>query len=117
MNLVAKEFVAARHDERGVLVLSELAGAAQQLRTALLINPYTLDDTAATLAKAVRMPETEQRGRMRLLRANVRTCDATGGRAASLPMRIYRRGEAVSDPESIAATAWSDDPPPSVLAM
>jgi trehalose 6-phosphate synthase len=117
MNLVAKEFVAARNDERGVLVLSEFAGAAQQLRTALLINPYALDDTAAILAKAVRMPETEQRGRMRLLRASVRTCDARWWASRFLADAYSTRGEAASDPESIAATAWSDDRPPSVLAM
>ncbi|MBW8863223.1 MAG: trehalose-6-phosphate synthase, partial [Acidobacteria bacterium] len=105
----------ARNDERGVLVLSEFAGAAQQLRTALLINPYALDDTAATLAKALRMPQTEQRGRMRLLRANVRTCDATWWASRFLADAYSTRGEAAS--ESIAATAWSDDPPPSVLAM
>jgi trehalose 6-phosphate synthase len=76
MNLVAKEFVAARHDERGVLVLSEFAGAAQQLRTAVLINPYAIDDTAEALASACGMSEAEQCARMRLMRASVRACDA-----------------------------------------
>jgi trehalose 6-phosphate synthase len=76
MNLVAKEFVCARDDERGVLVLSELAGAAQQLRAALLINPYAIDECAAVAARAVDMSETEQSARMRLLRANVKEFDA-----------------------------------------
>ena len=49
MNLVAKEFVAARDDEDGVLVLSALAGAAQELREALIINPYDVDDFADAL--------------------------------------------------------------------
>jgi len=75
MNLVAKEFVAARDDERGVLLLSEFAGAAQQLRTALQINPYAIDATADALAVACTMPATEQAARMRLLRANVRASD------------------------------------------
>jgi trehalose 6-phosphate synthase len=76
MNLTAKEFVCARHDERGVLMLSEFAGAAQQLKTAVLVNPYAIDETAAALARACTMSDAEQGGRMRLLRANVRAFDA-----------------------------------------
>jgi trehalose 6-phosphate synthase len=76
MNLVAKEFVSARHDERGVLILSELAGAARQLREALLIDPYDIAGAAETLAKAVHMPEREQATRMRSLRSVVRTSSA-----------------------------------------
>ena len=56
MNLVAKEFVAAREDEDGVLVLSALAGAAQELREALIINPYDIDDFADALMRALDMP-------------------------------------------------------------
>ena len=56
MNLVAKEFVAARDDEDGVLVLSALAGAAQELRDALIINPYDVDGFAAAIARALDMP-------------------------------------------------------------
>ena len=68
MNLVAKEYVAARTDERGVLVLSEFTGAAHELREALLVNPHDLDGVAAALEQAVRMPEEEQTRRMRALR-------------------------------------------------
>ena len=68
MNLVAKEFVAARDDERGVLVLSALAGAAQELDDALIINPYDVDAFAAALADAIDMPEDEQLRRMRAMR-------------------------------------------------
>lgn len=68
MNLVAKEFVAARRDDDGVLVLSELAGAAQELRDALLINPYDIDGFAAALATAVDMPAAERRTRMQAMR-------------------------------------------------
>jgi trehalose 6-phosphate synthase len=75
MNLVAKEFVCARDDERGVLVLSQFAGAAQQLRAALLINPYAVDESADVLARALKMSEPEQSKRMRLLRENVATFD------------------------------------------
>jgi trehalose-6-phosphate synthase len=77
MNLVAKEFVAARDDERGVLVLSECAGAARQLRAALLIDPFNMDMSAETIARALEMSPGEQALRMRLLRDNVRTYDAS----------------------------------------
>jgi trehalose-6-phosphate synthase/Kef-type K+ transport system membrane component KefB len=68
MNLVAKEFVAARDDEDGVLVLSELAGAANELRDALIINPYDVEGFADALAAAVDMPRDERRLRMRAMR-------------------------------------------------
>jgi trehalose 6-phosphate synthase len=71
MNLVAKEFVAARADEQGVLVLSRFTGAARELGEALLVNPYDLDDASAALAAAVEMPLEEQRERMRAMRALV----------------------------------------------
>ncbi len=68
MNLVAKEFVAARDDEDGVLVLSALAGAAQELREALIINPYDIDAFADALAQALDMSLQERRARMRVMR-------------------------------------------------
>ncbi len=71
MNLVAKEFVASRTDEDGVLVLSELAGAASELGEALIVNPYDIAGSAETLAKALAMPAGERRTRMRALRRRV----------------------------------------------
>jgi trehalose-6-phosphate synthase/Kef-type K+ transport system membrane component KefB len=68
MNLVAKEFVAARDDERGVLVLSALAGAAQELEDAVIINPYDVDAFAAALLRAIEMTDEEQAKRMRAMR-------------------------------------------------
>jgi trehalose 6-phosphate synthase len=68
MNLVAKEFVAARDDEDGVLVLSSLAGAAQELQDALIINPYDVDGFADALVRAVEMPLEERRHRMAAMR-------------------------------------------------
>ena len=68
MNLVAKEFVAARHDDRGVLVLSELTGAAQELSGALIINPYDGAGFARALGAAIDMPPGEQADRMRRMR-------------------------------------------------
>lgn len=69
MNLVAKEFGAARDDERGVLVLSEFTGAARELTEALIVNPYDLEEASAALATALRMPPDAQRDRMRSMRA------------------------------------------------
>ena len=71
MNLVAKEFVAARDDDDGVLVLSELAGAAQELRDALIINPYDVVGFADALEAAIDMPAEERRARMRAMRRTV----------------------------------------------
>jgi trehalose 6-phosphate synthase len=71
MNLVAKEFVAARDDERGVLVLSHFTGAARELTEALIVNPYDLDESSAALAAALAMPAEEQRDRMRAMRGFV----------------------------------------------
>jgi trehalose 6-phosphate synthase len=68
MNLVAKEFVAARDDERGVLVLSALAGAAQELDAGVIINPYDVEAFAAALARAIDMTAEEQMVRMRAMR-------------------------------------------------
>jgi len=68
MNLVAKEFVAARQDERGVLVLSELTGAAQELKDAVIINPYDADGFTRALVRAIEMSPEEQRARMRRMR-------------------------------------------------
>jgi trehalose 6-phosphate synthase len=68
MNLVAKEFVAAREDERGVLVLSRFTGAARELTEALVVNPYDLEQASAALATALAMPPAQQAERMRAMR-------------------------------------------------
>ena len=72
MNLVAKEFVASREDERGVLILSTFAGAALELTDALLVNPYDVQQLAAAILRSLEMPEEEQEARMRHMRKNVR---------------------------------------------
>ena len=71
MNLVAKEFVAARDDERGVLILSQFTGASRELPEALIVNPYDIDQCAAALRAALVMPPAEQRERMRSMRGLV----------------------------------------------
>jgi trehalose 6-phosphate synthase len=68
MNLVAKEYLAARSDERGVLVLSKFTGAAKELAEALIVNPYDIEQAAAALGAALRMSEEEQAARMRAMR-------------------------------------------------
>ncbi|MDH4244879.1 MAG: trehalose-6-phosphate synthase [Nitrospira sp.] len=68
MNLVAKEFIGARDDEQGVLILSQFTGAARELTEALVINPYDIDQFAAALHLALTMPTTEQRARMQSMR-------------------------------------------------
>jgi alpha,alpha-trehalose-phosphate synthase [UDP-forming] len=72
MNLVAKEFLAARSDERGVLILSQFTGAARELRDALLINPYDTDQTAEAIRVALEMEPEEKRMRMHRMRKIIR---------------------------------------------
>jgi trehalose 6-phosphate synthase len=99
MNLVAKEFVAARDDEQGVLILSQFTGAARELPEAIIVNPYDAEDCAHALHTAVTMHPDEQRARMRLMRGLVREfnvfrwagrmmIDAAGVRRRS---RLYER--------------------------
>jgi alpha,alpha-trehalose-phosphate synthase [UDP-forming] len=72
MNLVAKEFVAARDDEDGVLILSQFTGASRELKDALIVNPYDIEQMADAICLALRMPPEEKLDRMRRMRANVR---------------------------------------------
>ncbi|MFL6306830.1 MAG: trehalose-6-phosphate synthase [Candidatus Sulfotelmatobacter sp.] len=72
MNLVAKEFVATRRDERGVLILSCFTGAARELRDALQVNPYDIDQTADAIRAALEMPSEEKEIRMHRMRKTVR---------------------------------------------
>jgi trehalose 6-phosphate synthase len=71
MNLVAKEFVSARDDERGVLVLSRFTGAAKELTEALIVNPYDIEEASAALHRALTMPAVEQAARIRAMRGLV----------------------------------------------
>ena len=68
MNLVAKEFLAARRDERGVLILSQFTGAARELRDALLVNPYDVDQTAEAIRAALEMEPEEKQMRVHRMR-------------------------------------------------
>jgi len=76
MNLVAKEYVATRYDETGMLVLSEFAGAAHQLKSAVLVNPYDIEGVKNAIVEAVEMAPDEVRRRMRSMRRAVKKNDA-----------------------------------------
>jgi len=76
MNLVAKEYVTCRSDNRGVLILSEFAGASAELVEAVVVNPYDVDQMARQIGGALNMPPLEQQRRMTNLRARVRGFDA-----------------------------------------
>jgi trehalose 6-phosphate synthase/phosphatase len=72
MNLVSKEFVASKTDNRGVLILSEMAGASKELNDALIVNPNNIGEIMRTLSQALNMSETEQEHRMKSMRAIVK---------------------------------------------
>jgi trehalose 6-phosphate synthase len=91
MNLVGKEFVRARSDELGVLVLSAFAGAARQLTDAVLVNPFDPTGAAGALAVALQMDADEQRARMRRMRRSVAAFDAHRWAAAVLEDAIHAR--------------------------
>ena len=72
MNLVAKEFVASRNDDQGVLVLSRFTGASYELPDALIVNPYDTEELARAIHRALEMPHEDRRVRMQRMRATVR---------------------------------------------
>ncbi len=73
MNLVAKEYIASQVDEKGVIILSEFAGASEELSGALPLNPYDIETFAENIKRALLMPAEEKRSRMRALREHVRS--------------------------------------------
>jgi trehalose 6-phosphate synthase len=126
MNLVAKEYVAAQSpDDPGVLVLSQFAGAAQELKSALIVNPYDIGETAAAIAQAIAMPLEERQDRWRDMVATLRGNDiahwtgkclraisgdsdteaepASHPETSILPSGIIAR----TDPRSTASRMWS----------
>jgi trehalose-6-phosphate synthase len=72
MNLVAKEFIAAREDEEGALILSQFTGAARELRDAIIVNPYDLEQLAEGIRVALEMDTEERQARMKLMRSYVK---------------------------------------------
>lgn len=72
MNLVSKEFIATRADEKGVLILSQFAGASRDLKEALIVNPYSAEEVGEAIKTGLEMPSREQQERMKALRASVK---------------------------------------------
>lgn len=103
MNLVAKEYVASRHDERGALVLSEFAGAAIELPQAFLVNPHDIDGMKAAIVRAVQISPREAQRRMRSMRRRVFDHDVA--RWASTFLKV-----AGSAANGIAAPDHADSP-------
>ena len=72
MNLVSKEYAAQKNNELGVLILSQFTGASHDLKGALIINPYSTKEIGESIHRAIAMPHTEQRRRMKLMRQSVK---------------------------------------------
>jgi len=117
MNLVAKEFVASRDDEQGVLILSTFAGASRELTEALIVNPYDTKAMAGSLHAALQMPADEQRERMHLMRQQAEClslgrpdADRCGADQAEAPDTRPRgrlaRLRSLHDEGSPSATLW-----------
>ncbi|MEE1649709.1 bifunctional alpha,alpha-trehalose-phosphate synthase (UDP-forming)/trehalose-phosphatase [Brachybacterium sp. J144] len=116
MNLVAKEYVASRPDLRGVLVLSEFAGAADELRAAITVNPHDIDALKGAILRALEMAPEDQEEAMTSLRHQVMEHDVqawahsfleqleqTGSPETRQPPRIRLSGDAVSEPAAVDA--------------
>ena len=103
MNLVAKEFVAARDDQRGVLILSEFAGAARELASGLIVNPYDIEAAAGAMERALSMTAREQSFRMRSLRTVVASSNVYGWMKNILTDAIGARPRVHA---SVGRTAW-----------
>ncbi|GAB3120979.1 bifunctional alpha,alpha-trehalose-phosphate synthase (UDP-forming)/trehalose-phosphatase [Glaciibacter psychrotolerans] len=103
MNLVAKEYVAVRFDEDGVLVLSEFTGASDQLKQAVLINPHDIEDVKSAILLAVNMPKPERKRRMRALRRKVFDNDVAAWSASFLETLTGAAKVAPGVPENLVA--------------
>jgi len=108
MNLVAKEFVSARDDERGVLILSLFTGAARELPEAISVNPYDSDQCAAALHLALTMTPGEQRARMRVMRSLVREFNVYrwAGRMLLDAAGMRRRGHLLARGAAAIRQGW-----------
>jgi len=106
MNLVAKEFVAARDDEDGVLILSTFAGASRELAEAVLINPFDVTETADAMEIALRMSREERRNRMNLMRRTVKENNVYrwAGRMLMDAARIRQRQSLAAAPRRYGTT-------------
>ena len=112
MNLVAKEFVASRSDEQGVLILSRFTGASHELPDALVINPYDTDELARAIDQAISMPEQEARERMQRMRAEVKEHNVYRWAENLIAELAGIRLEPVSSPVAVVPPARESARPP-----
>jgi trehalose 6-phosphate synthase len=110
MNLVAKEFVSSRDDDRGVLILSQFTGAARELPESIIVNPYDTDQCASALHVALSMPAAEQRARIRLMRGLIQEFNVYrwAGRMLIDAAGMRRRGRLLD--RAAAPDWWPPDP-------
>ena len=106
MNLVAKEFIAARDDEQGVLLLSVFTGASRELRDALIVNPYDIEQLADAIYRALEMDPSEKKARMQRMRGVVKQNNVYRWAANLIgelcEMRIDDRGSRSEEPRTLA---------------
>ena len=118
MNLVAKEFVASRDDDAGVLILSQFTGAARELPEALIVNPYDVEECAFALNVALTMPLSWQRTRMQLMRSLVSEFNVYrwAGRMLIDAAAIRRRGRVQTSNPAAPGAGYSGEATPSRMA-
>src|SRR5437667_52724 len=104
MNLIAKEYVAAKQEPRGVLILSEMAGASKEMREALIVNPNDVEDVVGAIHRALTMPLDEQAARIRAMQERLRRYDARTWAARFLE----RLDDAVRVSQDLAAKGLSE---------
>jgi len=107
MNLVAKEFVAARTDEQGVLILSRFTGASHELADALTVNPYDTEELAHAIHRALEMAPEERRIRMQRMRATVRERNIYRWAGSLIgELCAIRTSDRVERPSLLHSAAW-----------
>jgi trehalose 6-phosphate synthase len=105
MNLVAKEYLAARRDDRGVLILSQFTGAARELRDALLVNPYDIDQTAEAIRVALEMEPEDKQLRIQRMRRTIKENNIYRWAGNLITALCEIRLDAVEDQERVRASA------------
>jgi alpha,alpha-trehalose-phosphate synthase [UDP-forming] len=110
MNLVAKEFVSSRIDDDGVLILSQFTGAAHELKDAVLVNPYSIEEMAEAMREALEMPEEERQRRMQRMRAEVagNNIYRWAGKILSALLKFDFSEEARGEPELLTPVGVSN---------
>jgi trehalose 6-phosphate synthase len=112
MNLVAKEYIAARFDNDGVLVLSEFTGAWDELKRALKINPHDIDGMKDTIVAAIAMPKRERQARMRSLRKRVLENDVAKWSSTFLSTLVEATSNRIpADTDPLGELEWTVERP------